>query len=904
VSEPRGRRRARAAVALVLVAVIIIILLLLRNCRGHHGPRETESGSESDAAPPPRHETSAALQPDAGPERGERGEPSVIEAPDVVPVDEEGLAAQHERRLRHQARQRPGPGPGQGQGQEGNPSSQPSPDDHGAPGDDASLAQGGPATRPAADRTAAPPDATTSVRALLTLIIDDVPHGEILVYLGDGHVLVRPDDLEAAGIAGTDEAPTVLRDGTVLIDLDALVPGVTYKVDPEGLALRLTVAPRLLAKTVVDLRRRALPAEVRPATSAFVNYAAHTNFSSVYGYGEAGVSAHGALLYSSGQVTPDGRSVRGLSNLTLDDRKGMRRLVAGDAFSGTGALGGSVFVGGLTLSRNFDLDPYFVHAPSLAREGAVLSPTTAEIYVNGTLVRQVQLPPGSFRLDNVPGTTGAGDVRIVLRDAFGRRQDITTSFYLPAGLLAAGLNEYSYALGLRRDLVGLESWDYGAPVFVGRHRVGVTDRLTLGGRLEASTDRVSGGGSVAVGLPFGQLELAGAASVGDAGPGAAASATFAYLGRRVGATGYARWVSDGYTTVSMSPADDRQVVEAGGSVSVPLVRGLTVSGQASAGVYRDRGPQDRLAILVNTRVARDLQLAVTGSRTDLSDSGTEYEAIATLTYSLGPRTTASFLGQVQGQSGAASAELQRMLPRGDGWGYRLVDQQGTDDDNHGMAYVEAQNQHGHVDASWTWLQGSGTATVGVSGGVVAIGGRVFLTRPVQQGFALLRVPGVAGARAYLDNQEIGRTDANGDVVITDLTPYVTSRVSVADSDIPLDRIVIAAERPVAAPYRGGVVVTLGADRAVLLRGQIAVLGSAKSAAYGEMSVAWADETASSPLGSNGEFELVNVPEGRHRAWVRFAGGLCRFHLHVPARQGETVVQLGALRCTMGAVAWR
>ena len=66
------------------------------------------------------------------------------------------------------------------------------------------------------------------------------------------------------------------------------------------------------------------------------------------------------------------------------------------------------------------------------------------------------------------------------------------------------------------------------------------------------------------------------------------------------------------------------------------------------------------------------------------------------------------------------------------------------------------------DFGYDALGGRSTATVDVAGGIVAIGGSLVATRPVQdRGFALVRVPGVGGVRAYLSNQLVGRTDRRG-----------------------------------------------------------------------------------------------------------------------------------------------
>ena len=61
------------------------------------------------------------------------------------------------------------------------------------------------------------------------------------------------------------------------------------------------------------------------------------------------------------------------------------------------------------------------------------------------------------------------------------------------------------------------------------------------------------------------------------------------------------------------------------------------------------------------------------------------------------------------------------------------------------------------------MDGKAATAVWASGSIVGIGGRLFATRPVDQSFALVRVPGVPDVRAYLSNQEIGRTNGHGDL---------------------------------------------------------------------------------------------------------------------------------------------
>src|SRR5205814_6016220 len=126
---------------------------------------------------------------------------------------------------------------------------------------------------------------------------------------------------------------------------------------------------------------------------------------------------------------------------------------------------------------------------------------------------------------------GLSDVRAVVRDAFGREQTLGTSSWFTSGLLRQGTSDYSYSAGFRRLDAFDRSFDYGPPALIARHRLGVADRLTLGARFEAARSMVSGGASATYGSPFGELEVAAAASRQGQATAAAASLGYSLLGR-------------------------------------------------------------------------------------------------------------------------------------------------------------------------------------------------------------------------------------------------------------------------------------------------------------------------------------------------------------------------------------
>jgi outer membrane usher protein len=184
---------------------------------------------------------------------------------------------------------------------------------------------------------------------------------------------------------------------------------------------------------------------------------------------------------------------------------------------------------------------------------------------------------------------------------------------------------------------------------------------------------------------------------------------------------------------------------------------------------------------------------------------------------------------------------------------------------------------------------------------VLAGGRVFATRPVDQGWALVRVPGVEGVRATLERQPAGRTDRQGDLLVPGLLPYYAIRLGIEDADVPATYRVGRTERLVAAPPRGGTLVRFDVRKLRAVEGTVRLAGPAGAVvpAYGTLEVDAPGGPFRSPLAGDGAFWLEDVPPGAHAARVYLGGGVCEFPLTVP-EAGDGVVLAGELTCPAGA----
>lgn len=731
-------------------------------------------------------------------------------------------------------------------------------------------------------------------RTFLEIAINTVTKGDTLVVLRGADVLVGAAWLSDAGLRGFDGRRETI-DGQLFVSLASLGPAVTFTLNERDLRLELTISPELLERVVRDLQQ-GRPANMvyRRDSSGFFNYSVSAGSSRDYGvFSEAGLSVRGALLTSTMSAAP-GSVVRGLTALTIDDRTRIRRWTFGDTFASGGTLGGDALLAGVTVGREFSVEPYFVRYPTFSLSTPLSAPSIVEVHVNGRLVRQEQVQPGVLDVRNLPLTTGSNDTRIVIRDPFGGTREVATGFYSTASVLAPGIHDYQYSVGVKRTSITQRSWEYGTPAILARHRVGMTSVLTAGGRVEAAGDLVSGGPTVNLRLPFGEVEAAVAASRAGADRGRALSASYVYSSRSISAGSMLRMSDARYATLSLGPRDTRPGTEISVFAGLPLAGGMSLTTQHSYALLQDDSIRLRSELLASTRLGRNAHLTATASRID--DRGARhFEASVGLMLMFGSRTSAT-TSVTQGPQGLHTAfDVQRPLPMGTGYGYQLR----TSDQAGGMpsGTVQYQGAHGRYEVRQESASGRQHTTVNVSGALVGIGGGLFATRPVRSSFALVQVPGVKDVRGFSSNREIGRTNKSGNILVPDLLPYYGNLVNIADSDIPIDYVIPQVAATVAPPYRGGALVRFPVQRLQRSQGRIVLVvdGAERAPTYGELTVVSGSERLASPLGATGQFYFENLPDGTHVATVESKEGTCTFTLKVPVADGAEA-NLGVVRC--------
>jgi outer membrane usher protein len=745
-------------------------------------------------------------------------------------------------------------------------------------------------------------------RAFLEFTLNTVKREPALVLLRTTGIRIRVSDLADAGLLRFGGDRTTV-DGMEFVSLPSLAPGITFAYDEEKLSLSLTARPEYFGATTLELGQRGEHATLdRTARSGFVNYALTSNPSSGYtGFFETGLTLDGALLYSSFDRSETGFG-REISNLTFDDPQHVRRLVIGDAVQSGGLLGSAFQFAGVSISRAYDVNPYFIRNAAPGLSGTVLTPSTVDVYVNGQLTREEQIAPGAFDLRDLPVVGGANTTSIVIRDAFGRTQTIGSPYYLVPELLRRGLTDYSYNLGFRsQTALSGQGSTYGPLSAMGRYQLGLSNSFNAGARIEAGGGRISGGPSLIFSSPIGEFALSAASSSARHHHGSAASLAYNYTDRRLSFGADAAVQSRYYATLGLAPLADRALLDSSIFAGFAAGKLATVSLRYDALNDREIGHGGGPTVSTDVQLDRETSLFLSVGRSHFT-SGNATTFSLNLNRLLGRTASVSTAVNAGPDGTTSSLELQKPAPTGLGLGYRLD----VSDAASGAALdgdARYQGTYGDYELLLNRPTGGGsTATVSLAGGVAAIGGGLYATRPITQSFALVDT-GVPGVRTYLSNQEIGRTDRSGRLLVSGLSPYSDNQLSIAPEDTPMNYLVEASQHIVDPGARAGSVVRFPVHKYQAFAGRALIADGNRELvpAYGKLRLtpvnAAAGVATNADLDGRGVFYLEGLSAGRYAAEITASqldlpDAGCRFALTLP-RSDAPIVKLGTLHCSVG-----
>jgi outer membrane usher protein len=743
--------------------------------------------------------------------------------------------------------------------------------------------------------------ATTTARhvAVLDSIVNGQAQGPAFTLVERGETIaVEASALRRWRIKIPANAPFEFEDRHFVALAD--LTGARANIEQRTQRLLLNVPPTLFQRADIQFGGRS-EGELAPAPLAgFLNYTlfAYTSPENSYGSGFFELGASGALgslitTVSANTVTeasdPTKRIVRFDTAWRRDDRDGLRTWNIGDAFTQPSAWGRSVRFGGLQVGTNFQLQPNLITYPLQPFSGTAVVPSTVDVFVNGSRIASQAVPSGPFTVNQVPLVSGAGDVQLVIRDAFGQQQVITQPFYASRRLLRGGLDEYQLSMGATRENYGLNSFDYGSGLASGYWRRGVSDRFTAEARFEADGDVRAAGATTDLSLGLFGIVTAGAvASDSKSGSGQLWIGGYEYQGRRFNFGARSSWASPHFRQVG-DPLTTVLQRQSQASAGINVGRAGSIGVAWAAQRYRDAPGLDTATLSYSVAVSQRAFFAISVSRSHGAFEQTS--AFATLTLPLDARTsvtgeasTASSSGQRSSYVGAA---VQRALPSDQGTGYR----------------VRATSRE-QFDASlgYTWRfgtytleasssEGSAAARATASGGFGALAGHVFASRPITDSFGLVSVGDLEGIRVFHEGQPVGRTDKHGQVMLPRLTPYSSNRITIDERDIPIDVAIRDRDMRIVPQFRSGALAQYDARRRASAILEVQLADGSHLPAGTEVQLAGVRYFA----GHGGEIFIPDLLAAS-RFTAEPATGRCSFDVELAPRKGEMLPKLGPFIC--------
>jgi outer membrane usher protein FimD/PapC len=210
----------------------------------------------------------------------------------------------------------------------------------------------------------------------------------------------------------------------------------------------------------------------------------------------------------------------------------------------------------------------------------------------------------------------------------------------------------------------------------------------------------------------------------------------------------------------------------------------------------------------------------------------------------------------------------------------MVNSNDTDYVNGAVSY---QNRYGAYNINVTGNSKDIDYRLSASGGIGYIDKSVFLSRPITDSFAKVEVGELEDVRVYYYGNEMGRTNKNGELIITDIRSFHDNKIGVEIQDIPIDYSVTSLSRYISPSFRSGSVVEFEISRIQAISGNLYVIreGAKIPAEFTRLFVQVKDCILEGLVGRNGEFYLENIPPGRYSAKIVYEGDECGFDIIIP-----------------------
>jgi len=721
---------------------------------------------------------------------------------------------------------------------------------------------------------------------------DFLVDGRFFQNIGLHHL---PDDMDA-------DTPVLLKD---------LSDWLSYKLDTQTGDLLLSVTPELLPTQEQSLLvKRSSNATWIQSDALFLNYtldyAANPNQTNVFTAPlELGLSLQGTSFINQFQYKDS--YYRTKTQWVYDRRDVLQRWVVGDIQASSGRGVGGASLAGMRVFKNFSLDPTLVITPGL--ETSILLDTASEVEVlmDGISVYKGNVAAGTLNLKDIPFyRSGSIQAELIVRDVFGREQHYNQLLYGTTAMLAEGLSEYDYALGVERTSTSRQPTYGEKTMFYGHYRYGFANWFTpsLGLESDGQYERLSLGGSILLGT-YGQLDSLIALSSLKQGKGSFFQFHYNYVGSKLlSPSVFFNKKSMVYGGLLDTPADElSQQQQFGGSISTyhENLGGLTARWTQSEDFVHNTVQKGSL--LFNTNLPANISLTTQFSRTWDKRKPVSNQISASLGHSFSNGLYLSANYNSDAEVDTFGVQLQWSPPLGEGIGFTESANQQSSANLTTYSRVEYRNQYADISTSARTGNQTNSYQAKVNSALVWTEGGLHVSRPVRDSFSLVRVNGVQdGMNVNFRNQYVGTTDADGELLVPYMNAYVDNVISIDAHKLAWGYKISSTSQTVTTPYRGGGLVEFDVVKLQMVEGTLFYKqgNTLKAAQYSTVEFMQDGQKRSTVIGDGGALYLENLKPGVYNLKVFDDVHACQIDVLVPDSD-KMLNNIGKIVCIVDEV---
>jgi len=576
--------------------------------------------------------------------------------------------------------------------------------------------------------------------------------------------------------------------------------------------------------------------------------------------------------------------------------------VVGDALSWSN----SVRLGGVRYGRDFTLRPDLVTWPVPVFSGEAALPTTVDLFIEGYRAGSAQLQPGPFTLTNLPFINGSGNAVVVTTDALGRQVRSELPFYIASDLLKPGMSDGAITVGKLRRHYGIKNMDYGPAAGSASLRYGVTDDVTLESHVEgAEALALAGGGAMLkLGL-YGVVNGALSRSRMRGARGQQINWGYQYGTSAFSvATQHARR-DRGFGNLSLYDTavryDENQlpIVSLSRSVdqySVSLNLGdFGNLGGALIGVHSYDNQKTELLNLSWSRslwgnsniyfsASRDRQVGDWTVGISLQIPFSEFDSVS---FAVEHRPDA-------GLSQRMSYYHSMLTDGGFNWNMAWARQPATR--NYQQASLGWRNSSVELRGGIYGEQGEMNRWGGAVGSLVLMDDELFAANKVNDAFVVISTDGHPDVPVNYENQQVGKTDNDGYLLISGVSAYYPARYSIDTLDLPANTSLTETEKRVALQRHSGYLIKFPMKQQ---RVASVILQTEDGNAIPVGSRVWLAEGPSAPVGYEGIAFLEGLADVNPLRITLAGGGSCFATLTLTANPEHKLQTYGPLTCRRG-----